>query len=462
MSLRETAASGRGGAPGPARSWPERLRAVLSGGGERGRTGRGALLAFFIRVAGAGLAYASQVLLARWMGGFDYGIYVFVWVWVLILGGLATLGLSTAVIRFIPEYRETGQPARLRGLLFGARLFTLGVATVLMLGILAGLWAFPDLLAGYYWLPAVLVLFCLPAYALVDIQDGIARGFSWLGTALAPPYILRPLLLLAAMAGAGLAGLPLSAATAAGCAVFACWAAAVLQTIVIERRAARAIAPGPREYDVRLWLVTALPLILVLGFELLLQNTDILVLSRYLEPDQVGVYYAALKTMGLISFVHFAVGTAAANRFSALKAQGDHDALAQAVRDAVRWTFWPSLAGTVLLLALGKPLLWLFGPEFTAGYSVMFILAAGFLLRAAMGPAEFILNMLGEQNRCAAALSGAAALNLALNFALVPVYGIHGAAAATAVSVAAMALALYLVARRRLGLDIFIGWRPGV
>jgi O-antigen/teichoic acid export membrane protein len=92
----------------------------------------------------------------------------------------------------------------------------------------------------------------------------------------------------------------------------------------------------------------------------------------------------------------------------------------------------------------------------------MFILAAGFLLRAAMGPAEFILNMLGEQNRCAAALSGAAALNLALNFALVPVYGIHGAAAATAVSVAAMALALYLVARRRLGLDIFIGWRPGV
>ena len=462
MSLRETAGYGaEGGLGGAVRSLRARARALLDGNDTHGRTGRNALLAFAIRVAGAGLAYLSQALLARWMGSFEYGIFVFVWVWVLILGGLAPLGLSTVAMRFVPAYGETGHRKRLRGLLFGSRLIATGVGTLFMAISLGVLWMFGDALEGYYWLPAFLILFCLPAYALVDVQDGIARGYSWIDIALSPPYILRPILLLAAMLGAALLSFPLTAVTAAVCAVLAYWVSGIVQTLLLQKRVARKLPSGAREYDFRLWITTALPLVLVLGFDLLLQNTDILVLSRYLGPSDVAIYFAALKTMGLVSFVHFSVGAAAANRFSALNAQGDGDGLNATVRDAVRWTFWPSLAGAVLLLAMGQPLLRLFGEDFVAGYSVMFILAGGFLIRAAMGPAEFILNMLGEQNRCAAVLSFSALLNIALNFALIPVYGIHGAAAATALSVASAAIALYLVAKRRLGLDICIWKRSG-
>ncbi len=456
MSLRETAGFEDGGASRPLGRGLAHLRGLLRGQDDRARTGRGALTAFAIRVAGAGLAYLSQALMARWMGGFEYGIFVFVWVWVLILGGLAPLGLSTVCLRFVPEYRETGKHELLRGLLFGGRAIAVGVSTLIMVLAMAALYLFGGYLEGYYWLPAFLILFCLPIYALVDTQDGIARGYAWIDVALSPPYIVRPVLLLGALFAAGLAGFPLTAVTAAGCAVFAYWVSGLLQTFVLQRRIARDMAPGPRSYDTMLWLKTALPLVLVLGFELLLQNTDILVLSRYLEPTEVAFYFAALKTIGLVSFVHFAVGTAAANRFSALNAKGEKTRLAASVREAVRWTFWPSLAGAVLLLALGKPLLWLFGPEFTSGYPVMFILAAGFIVRAAMGPAEFVLNMLGEQGRCAAVLSVAAIANLALNFLLIPRYGIHGAATATALSVALAAVAINLVAKRRLGLNLFI------
>jgi O-antigen/teichoic acid export membrane protein len=34
---------------------------------------------FLIRVFSAGLIYLSQILLARWMGSFEFGIYVYVW-----------------------------------------------------------------------------------------------------------------------------------------------------------------------------------------------------------------------------------------------------------------------------------------------------------------------------------------------------------------------------------------------
>ena len=97
-------------------------------------------------------------------------------------------------------------------------------------------------------------------------------------------------------------------------------------------------------------------------------------------------------------FVHYAVGSAVANRFAALGARGDKEGLRAFVRDAVHWTFWPSLAAAVTLLALGMPLLWLFGPKFVAGYPVMLILVVGFLFRSSMGPAEFLLKMLGEQS----------------------------------------------------------------
>ena len=70
--------------------------ALLNGSGDHASTSRAAVMAFLIRVVSAGIAYLSQVLLARWMGSFEYGVFVFVWVWVLILGGLAPLGRPRA------------------------------------------------------------------------------------------------------------------------------------------------------------------------------------------------------------------------------------------------------------------------------------------------------------------------------------------------------------------------------
>ena len=68
----------------------------------------------------------SQVLFARWMGTFEFGIYVYVWTWVLLLGRLVDLGLATAAQRFIPEYTERRQLDVLRGFLSGSRWLVIG------------------------------------------------------------------------------------------------------------------------------------------------------------------------------------------------------------------------------------------------------------------------------------------------------------------------------------------------
>ncbi len=86
---------------------------------------------FLVRVGNALLALASQVLLARWMGSFEFGIYVYAWTWVLMIGALSDMGLSTAARRFIPEYAELNEFDLLRGFLSGSRWLAFAIATAI-------------------------------------------------------------------------------------------------------------------------------------------------------------------------------------------------------------------------------------------------------------------------------------------------------------------------------------------
>src|SRR6201988_1752996 len=114
-----------------------RLRALLGGSNEASLTRKLAGTIFVIRVLSAGMAYLSQILLARWMGGSDYGVYVYVWTWVLLLGSMMDFGISASAQKIIPEYRTSGEHALLRGFLSGSRWMTFTVSSLVSL-LLAG------------------------------------------------------------------------------------------------------------------------------------------------------------------------------------------------------------------------------------------------------------------------------------------------------------------------------------
>jgi O-antigen/teichoic acid export membrane protein len=84
----------------------------------------------------------------------------------------------------------------------------------------------------------------------------------------------------------------------------------------------------------------------------------------------------------------------------------------------------------------------------------MFVAAIGLVVRAAVGPVERLLNMLGHQYVCALAYALAFVINVALCVALVPRFGGHGAAAATSISLIFETVLLFYIVRRRLGLHV--------
>jgi O-antigen/teichoic acid export membrane protein len=84
----------------------------------------------------------------------------------------------------------------------------------------------------------------------------------------------------------------------------------------------------------------------------------------------------------------------------------------------------------------------------------------GLLARASVGPAERLVNMAGEQRICAAAYAIAFLVNIAGCFVLAPRFGGEGAAAATAMAFVTESLLLAAIARRKLGLSLFILQKP--
>jgi O-antigen/teichoic acid export membrane protein len=431
-----------------------RLRSLLGGSNEASVTRRLAGTIFIIRVISAALAYLSQVLLARWMGGSDYGVYVYVWTWVLLLGSMMDFGLSASAQKIIPEYRARAEHALLRGFLSGSRWMSLIAASAVSLLLAALVKLLSPWMDANAIVPLYIGCLTLPAFVVANTQDGIARSHDWMRLAIMPQFIVRQSLIIGITAGAFALGLRLGATAAMLASAAAVWIAMVGQMMVLNRRLGGHVEAGPKAYDFRGWLAVSLPILLVEGFYLLLSYTDVLVLQQFRSSEEVGIYFAVVKTLALVSFIHYAMAATTAHRFAEYHVLGDKARLSAYVTHAINWTFWPSLAATVLLLALGKPLLSLFGPQFVSGYDMMFIAAIGLVVRSAIGPVERLLNMLGHQHICALAYALAFIMNVALCVALVPRFGGHGAAAATSISLTFETLLLFWIVRQRLGLHV--------
>ena len=416
---------------------------------------KSATLVFFIRVAGAGLTYASMICLARWLGAFDFGIYAFVSVIVTLAGLALSAGFNSSALRFIPRYMARQKWRRLSGFL--ARSYAI-VFAISLLGALLGaglVVALRGMIEPYYFTPLLVGLLCVPVWTLLSQGEVTARAFGWMHLAYVPGYIARPVLLIGFVGGLLLVRPPDAVAALWGF-FGACAVAALGQGVVLHRRIRERVAGASARHHTQHWLTVSLGFLMIDGFRMLLDNTDVLMIGRLLDPHSVAVYYAAIRTGGLVAFVSFSIIALAVPKFAQIHATGTRGELQKFVSGVIHMTFWPSLLAAAALALLGPFVMSLFGPDFEGGYPTMLVVLAGLVLRSATAPAEHLLNVTGYHRDTIRVYAVAALANIVLNLLLIPRLGIMGAALATYTAMLSGNAWLYVLVRRRLGVSAFV------
>ncbi|MET0539251.1 MAG: hypothetical protein ABWZ64_15120 [Xanthobacteraceae bacterium] len=88
----------------------------------------------------------------------------------LVLGQAVDLGLGTTAQRFIPEYRERGAPAFLRGFVFGSRWIALGAGIGIAALAALVVRAIEPSLNPFIVIPLYLACAAVPAFAIASVQ----------------------------------------------------------------------------------------------------------------------------------------------------------------------------------------------------------------------------------------------------------------------------------------------------
>lgn len=403
-----------------------------------------------IRVLGAGMAYLSQVLLARFMGTSEFGLYSYALAWLSLFAIVAAFGAPDAAIRLLPQYAAKRQWDLVRGYIRFSTAICLSCGLLLVAAGGASLWLFGPM--GDSQAIAIVAMLGVPILALAALENEIARSFSWHILAYGPRLLGRHTLLVCLVSIWLLASGTVSAWSALLMEIMGLLGLLAVQAVICRRRIARLADAAVPAWQGRYWLAQITPFAGIAVLNLLLDRLAVLMIGFQLDTIAVAYFSAAANSVALVVMVLFSVNAVIAPSVGRACAQDDMAELQRIVSRANHLMFWPSLATLGLLLLAGPYLLRLFGPGFDTAYVPLAILLAGQFVNAVTGPVGLVLHISGHQSIVLRVLIVSVVANALLLPVLIDLYGLHGAALANAGVVVLRNVVLTIVLWRRLGI----------
>jgi len=389
-----------------------------------GRSG----IVFFSRVSGSLMVFVTQILLARWMGAAELGVYVYAFSWCMLFSIAAGLGLPDSSIRFVTQGLAKGDINLVNGYVKRVQQIALTFSLVIVVLVMVILLMTNDV--TYLDRPWVIMwaALAIPFVALTRSFKRFAHACSWFVLSYIPDMTLRPLIFLALIWGVWSMHGELSAETAMLLQLAAIVIIAFgLSSFMLPRM--RRLLQGSRpRYETRQWLRVSWPFLVIVMFNQYFAEFSVVIVGLQLPPEDVALYSVCYKTALLIGFIFFAVHAAVYPKISALYAKGDIAALQVLTVNVARLNFGLALCALIVYWGLGRHILALFGDHFVGGYPMLLLIAASQLVLAAMGPVSELLSVSGNQGRSVYVFSAASILTVILNFMLIPLYGVEGAA----------------------------------
>lgn len=426
---------------------------VAAGGrGEVGAAARGSVVTLLGAAASAGFGFLVVVLLAQLLGVRDSGVVLQAVAVFMIALAVSRLGVDTVAMWLVPRLqvqRPAAIPAALTTILvpaFVAPCLVVG-AWFLLLLVAPGPVFGSDVDAA---MSAVAPFLPFGSLTIVAVTASRALG------SVLPFNLINNI----AVPGARLAVIPLAvAAGGAAVASAGAWAAvylpAALVSVAVLHRGVRRAYPDqpflarPDRPMIRQVAGFGLPRTVSAVAEQANMWLPLVLVGVLLDASSAGAYGAAGRFVAAGVVVSTAARIAVAPRFSALLARGDTATVAHLYAVTARWVLLFGSPIYVVLAVNSQTILRWLGDGFEDATTSMVILCLGATLSLAAGNVQSLLLMSGGSGRAAANTSVAQIVMITGIFALVPPFGMTGAAVAWVLGTALdVTLAIVQVQRR--------------
>ena len=404
-----------------------------------------------------GLGYVFKVYLARLLGAEALGAYALGLTLVGFVGIFNSLGLGTTAVRFAAKYRAEHKWEQLNSLLWrgGGILLLANVLFAAILlklgGVVAVRFYHSPLLARYIpWFTVLMLLGVISTF-----YEKILAGYKEVGRrTLITNFIGSPATMLFAVLlislGWGLRGYLL--AQVAGAVLLIGMLLAAVWRLTPEEAKLSLSWPPPLERQLWSFSGAAMGLLLL---QFLMSQVDKIALGFYRGARDVGIYSISAAVVAYVSLILGSVNQVFSPMIADLHARKENAMLGRLYRALTKWIIGLTLPLAITVMVYARPILRIFGPDFEAGWPILIIGTVGQLVNCGVGSVGLLLLMSGNERRLLRVQGAMAAVMTIASVALIPIWGLVGAAVAAAITNAGTNLWNLLEVRSVLGLSPF-------
>ena len=390
-------------------------------------------------------SFGLIIIVTRGLGDTSAGIFLESIALFHIAMTLAQWGADVGAVRLIPRSRALGRSEELRPTIRAAIVPAVILGVVVALLLLRFAAPLGSLLTngeyGSELSPVIRVLApFVPLAAGYTVALAITRAF---GTMLPTTVIdrigramMQPIFVAVVLA-AGLSGPALSLAWVLPFALGSVACAIWVRHLVREAEAGWGSVDEPtvvgrvfREF----WRFSA-PRGLASMFAVIVLWLDTLLIGAMRAPAEAGTYAAATRYLVFGQFIGVAIANVLGPKLSEVLASNDRERARSMYATATWWLMalaWPVY---LTMIVLAPALLSVFGSGYADADGVLMILGATMLVATFVGPVDIVLLMAGKSSWNLLNTAIAVVVNIGLNIALIPEFGILGAAVAWSASI---------------------------
>ena len=380
-------------------------------------------------------SYAIKIILARYLGPADYGLLSLALSIFIILTGIGLFGLDVSIMRYVSYYRGKKDKTKVKSSIFSV-IKMLTVTSLILAGLL---FLFSDKISILFFnkpeLSFLLKIFsiCIPFSIFTTVFVSILSGFHKVKYKALIEYAGKNIFLFISLViflffGYKLTGV-LYSYLISYLLIFSISTITIIS--ILNKYLDKKLKTIPMSKEI---LLFSWPLLLMMTVSTMLAWSSNIFLGIFLESSDIGIYNAALTTGMLLNIVFISVGyiflPVASELFSRSKTK-----FISLFRTASRWQFSLMLPLFMFVMFFSEGIInIMFGKEYASASLPLVILAFGYLVSSLMGSTGGTLVSIGKTKQSLAAILIGAAINIILNLTLIPLYGIVGAAIATAAS----------------------------